>query len=357
MPKTFRTASLCAAGLATLVAACATIDGQRDDLPVVDETWMSVATPEDVVDSVAGWRTAEGKRLVLATAKGGHTLRFYDGDTGRFLRSLGSHGEGAGQLAHPNGVFVVDDLAMVVERDNRRVQVFDLGTSDSLGSFGSEHLRAPYGLWVLAGTEGSYRVYVTDSYYSADNQVPPDDQLGERVKLYQVDIDVAHGRIEGRLLRSFGATSGPGRLLRVESIWGDPAHDRLLVADEHAEQQDIKVYDLAGDFTGEVIGTGEFRHEPEGIALIECDATEGYWLVSDQGESQVFRLYDRRSLAPLRGFVPARTHTVDGIWFQPGDWGPFRSGALFSQHADAAVAAFDWTTIAAATGLRSDCGR
>ena len=335
---------------AAVLPGCA-MTGSRGD-KVVQEVWMSEPVEQNI-DSVAAWRTGEGKVLVLATAKDGHAIRVHDGDTGTFLRTIGSAGAGPGELARPNGIFVVDDLAFVVENVNHRVQVFDLARNESIGLFGAAQLREPYGLWVQPQGEGQYRVFVTDSYYT-DGQVPPASELGERVKSF--DVAVGPDGVQAGYRGAFGDTTGPGVLRTVESIWGDPVHGRLLIADEDDESRDIKVYDFDGRLL-QTFGAGIFDHEPEGIARIDCQGDAGYWVVSDQHErAQVFRVFDRRSLQHVGDVVPAHTHTVDGIWFQPGQHGRFARGALYSQHGDVAVAAFDWQAIAESLSLPADCG-
>ncbi|MBX3724451.1 MAG: phytase [Xanthomonadales bacterium] len=342
---------LCCALL--LLSGCA-LQGPRQ-LPVVEARWVSEAARADVLDTVAVWITPAGDWQLVATAKSGGRLRIHDAADGRFLRPLGSEGEGAGQFRYPNGLFVAGDLAFVVERDGARVQVIDLARNLPLGSFGEAELHTPYGAWVWPQGEGRYRVYVTDSYYTPDRQVPPDSALGERVKLYEVTV--GGDGLQSRLLRAFGQTRGEGRLLRVESIWGDPTQGRLLVADEHDSQLNIKVYDLEGNYTGPVFGTGVFRFEPEGITLATCPDDQGYVLVSDQDQhDQRIQVFDRVTLAHLGAFRPGIGRMIDGIWFQAGSYGPFRQGALFTQHDDEAVMAFDWRDIATAMGLRDDCG-
>src|SRR5690606_27816262 len=137
---------------------------------------------------------------VLATAKAGNSLRVYDGETGVFLRALGAAG-GAEGLARPNGVFVSGDLAFVVERDSRRVQVFDLQRNQSVGTFGGDSLRRPYGIWVWPQPDRSYRVFVTDNYETGRGNVPPDAELGERIKHF--DVSLADGVVSARLVSSF----------------------------------------------------------------------------------------------------------------------------------------------------------
>lgn len=351
MARTLPTLSCC---LALLLSACA-LPGPRAPAPVVEARWISAPARAEVIDSVAVWIDPAGDWRILATAKDGNRLHVLDAADGRFLRVLGSSGAGPGQFRYPNGVFVHDHLAFVVERDGARVHVLDLARDRAIGSFGEGELRTPYGAWVWPQGDGRYLVYVTDSYYTPDRQVPPAAELGARVKLYQVDI--AGGALQARLLRAFGQTGGEGVLQTVESIWGDPAHGRLLVADENASQRNIKVYDLEGGFIGRVIGNGVFRSEPEGMALVACPGDQGYLLVSDQHErDQRIQVFDRASLAHIGAFLPGTARMIDGIWFQPGHYGPFGQGALFTQHDDEAVVAFDWRDIARSLGLRGDCG-
>jgi 3-phytase len=157
-------------------------------------------------------------------------------------------------------------------------------------------------------------------------------------------------------VRSFGETTGPGGLRVVESINGDPVNDRLLIAEEDpASGIVIKVYSFAGRFRNEVIGEGLFTTQPEGIALFECGAG-GYWIATDQDvATNVFHLFDRRTLAHVGAFEGGLTRNTDGIGLSQLRFGRFRAGALFAVHDDQAVAAFDWRTIARTLGLPRRC--
>ena len=147
-------------------------------------------------------------------------------------------------------------------------------------------------------------------------------------------------------------------LFGVESIWGDPANDRLLIAEEdETGGRVIKVYDFDGRYSGPTIGDGIFRTEPEGIALYECADGSGYWIATDQdGGRNVFHLFDRRSLTHLGGFAGRVTRNTDGIWLAQQPLPEFPAGVLFAVHDDRAVAAFDWRDVTAALGLPEACG-
>src|SRR5690554_1754107 len=106
----------------------------------VREVFATAMTPEDNIDSVASWTGPDGQVLVLATAKSTHRLVVYDGFSGELVRHVGGPGAGAGQFERPNGIAVAGDLAFVVERDNRRVQVLGLPDMETVAMFGDDVL-------------------------------------------------------------------------------------------------------------------------------------------------------------------------------------------------------------------------
>lgn len=319
---------------------------------MVEEAFLTVREEADNVDSVATWHGGDGRHWLIATAKEGNVLQVFDAATGEPLRRVGEPGEGPGQLSRPNGVAVIDDMAAVVERDNRRVQLFALPGFEPLGSFGSEQLRLPYGLWLQRLADGAYRAYVSDAYETADAGIPPDAELGERVKQFRFAVD-ADG-VATQHERSFGATEGAGVLEQVESLYGDPEHGRLLIADEHAV--DIKVYDFGGRFAGTVIGQTIFDHEPEGIALYACADGSGYWLTTDQDEQvNRFHVFRRGDLAYVGSFGGPVTRNTDGVWLTRTAMPDLPQGAFYAVHDDGNVAAFDLGQVLSALSLQA-CG-
>lgn len=360
-----RFASL-AAAIALFCVACASHQPVADQAkqshaenePVIAEAWMSASNIKDNIDSVATWTDANGLVRVYATAKKGDAIRIYDGNTGKTLGSLGTSGSQLGQLRRPNGLFIADGLLFVVERDNRRVQVFDLANGErSLGAFGSNELSKPYGLYVQKHDDGSHHVFVTDSFMAGEDAqgediVPNDADLNRRVRQYRV---TRNGQtIEGTLAQTFGATEGDGRLRVVESIYGDPTHGRLLIAEESmAHHSGLRGYDFSGQYTGPSIGKNVYRHQAEGIALVACDDGSGYWIASDQdADDQRFLIFDRASLKHLATFQPKATKETDGVWFHAAPQPNFPHGVLYTQHDNQAVSAFDWQTITDTLGLK-----
>lgn len=365
MPSAFRTLAA-ALGLA-LLAACSTAPAPRpaaaetvaaSQVITVPERYVSVETPADELDSLATWTTDDGRTWVIATGKSSHRLSVYDGDSGERLRDLGGEGARLGQFDRPNGIAVYGDDVFVVERDNHRVQVLSLPDFRPVGSFGEKELRSPYGIWLHEAEPGELSVYVTDSfqYGKAFDQLPPLAELDQRVRRYRVQFDQAE-----RLMASYGGAFGDTReeyaLRMVESIAGDPANDRLLVADEDRRHlSTLREYSFSGKFTGRSLPQDSFGAEAEGVALWTCPDGGGYWIAVDQlAPLTIFHLFDRVTLAPRGSFQGRVTAHTDGVALHAAATPSFPGGVLYAVHDDKAVAAFDLRDVTRALGLQHGC--
>ncbi|MDZ7691795.1 MAG: hypothetical protein U5K69_11830 [Balneolaceae bacterium] len=170
---------------------------------------------------------------------------------------------------------------------------------------------------------------MTDNSDPALEGYPPQGELDERVHHFRFSL--AGDSLQSEHVNLFGDISGEGVLHKVESIYADPAHNRLLIADEAFNQRSVKVYDLAGNFTGEVIPSQYFTSEPEGIALYSCPDGSGYWIMTDQHESDdnKFQVFDRQTLdlsrhLQGRDHPQYRRHLADTIFV----WGFLTRGFL-----------------------------
>lgn len=324
---------------------------------VISEVFVTPSTPADNLDSPASWRAPDGRRWLIATAKGTHQLAVFDGDSGERLRKVGGKGAALGELNRPNGVAVIDDLLLVVERDNHRVQLFALPTFEPLATFGQDVLREPYGLWVRA-LDGGYEVIVSDNYMSPGNKdvPPPLADLGERFKRFRLTHTA--GRWQGKAIGSFGDTGEQGAVRIAESVFGDVANDRLMVAEEDvATGTQLREYGLDGRYRGRNIGAGLFKAQAEGMALLQCADGSGYWIATDQFKDRsLFHVFDRRSLKHLGAFSGRVTANTDGVWLDARGDARFPKGVFYALHDDQAVAAFDWRDIAKALRLK-DCAQ
>lgn len=351
-----------------LLAACKPASAPTTDAPAsaaaarsiatVPEAFLTPMTPADNIDSPASWTAPDGKQWLIATAKTTHKLVVYDGQTGAHLRDVGSQGTAPGQFDRPNGIAVIDDLVLVVERDNHRVQVLHLPDFAPLGVFAADDLRKPYGLWVNKQREG-YDVYVTDSYDAGEDAqgndvLPPLAELDKRVRRYALTLK--GNALDATLVGSIGDISEAGALRVVESIWGDPANDRLLIAEEdETYASEIKVYTLEGRFTGTTFGRDAFKAQAEGVMLKTC-GKDGWWITTEQGKQRsVFHLFDRHTLKHVGAFQGNTVANTDGIWLDQGASARFPHGVLYAVHDDQGVVAFDWANVARQLSLPLEC--
>lgn len=364
MTRNLLLGGLCAA----LLAACSTAPLHTSTPPapppktaadaVIAETWVSAPVAGDELDSLVAWPTEGGQVWLIATAKATHHLAVYDADSGERLRTVGTPGSAVGQFNRPNGIAVFGDLLFVAERDNHRVQAFRLPEFAPLGAFGADVLRSPYGLWAHETAPGDVELFVTDSFMAdfRTMTLPPMAELDGRVKRFQVRVEDG-GKLEARLLGQFGDTGAAGALRMVESIAGDPAHDRLLIAEEDRRVgSTLRDYRVAtGTYNGHSLPT--FDADAEGVALWSCSADSGYWVAVDQLTPTRFRLFDRATLAPAGVFSGKVTSNTDGETVYAMPTKRFPSGALFALHNDESLAAFDLRDIARALDLQGDCPR
>lgn len=359
MPTTYR--SLIAAGLflfATGFAAAGPATAPTSVPIVVPEAYVSAESPGDELDSLATWRHPDGKAWLIATAKSSHQLIVFDADTGERLRAVGGKGTEPGLFKRPNGIAILGDRLFVAERDNRRIQVLSLPDFAPVASFGSDELRAPYGLWLNPDADGrGADLYVTDSFMYGErfDRLPPLAELDQRVRRYRLAF-AADGGVRAESRGSFGDISEDGALRIVESIAGDPAHDRLLIADEHHPKSTLREYTLAGKPTGRQLPEDTFSFEAEGVALWSCGTRRGYWISVDQlSPLTIFHVFDRRTLERVGSITGRTVATTDGIALRSEGDARFPSGALFAVHADKSVAAFDLRDVIRALKLDRHC--
>lgn len=320
----------------------------------IPEAWISADNAGEEMDSLAVWRGPDGSPWLIATAKDGERLLVFDGDTGARIGAHGGPGDGPGQFRRPNGIAVAGDLLFVVERNGARVQVLRLPEFEPLGQFGQDQLQTPYGIWLDTRESGAVTAYVTDSFMAdfGNGVLPSPERLAERVKRYRVvERD---GRLDVRYLGAFGDTGDAGALRMVESIAGDPAHGRLLVADEDRRVgSTLREYSLEGHYRGRSLPV--FEGDAEGVALWPC-GEGGYWIAADQVEPTRFRIFERQTLVPAGEFSGERTAMTDGVALSSAT-DRFPHGVLYALHDDSAVAAFDLGQVAETLQLAPACRR
>lgn len=333
--------------IAFIVLVQAGIAAKPNNNPQIKEVYTTAWNDKDNIDSPAFWQSADKKQnLLIATSKNKHNLFVYNAESGKLIKTIGHKGNGQLEFKRPNGIWEIDDLLFVCERDNHRVQVIAMPDFQFIGFIGEKELKKPYGISVYKSVD-EYIIYVTDQYEAEDGSYLPLDQLNERVKKYS--FTVVNNKIETKFLKSFGDTKGKGVLFIVESIYADPTNNNLMIAEEDKNQNVHKIYDLEGNFKNLIVGDDLFDYQAEGIALYDCGNGEGYWFCMDQDyyltNNNKINIFDRKTFKHIGTFITGKTNNTDGIWLTQKPFGKFANGALFAVQNDGGVSAFDLGTI------------
>lgn len=289
------------------------------------------------IDSPAFFKDGE-KSYIVATSKDKDYLQVYDAITLEELEKIGKTGNGKSEFSRPNGIWIIDNLMLIVERDNNRVQVFTLPDYKHVGFIGQDKLLKPYGLSVhKSGDE--YTMFVTDDFESDEDKEPTIEVLDKRVK--QFSFTYNNGKLLSKFIRNIGEKSGDGRLFVVESIFADPVNNTLLISDESNLNKNIKVYDLEKGTFIKNIGSGLFKYQAEGIALYDCGKGDGYWLTTDQDKgNNTVHIFDRKSLEYQTSFKTKVTQNTDGVWLTQLPVGNQKGGQFIMVHDDGGVSTF-----------------
>lgn len=316
---------------------------KKSNFQVIEPDLISEWNEDNNIDSPAFFQKSEEENWTIATAKSTDKLVIYDVMTADSINAIGIEGNGKGQLDRPNGIWVQDNYCFVVERNNKRVQVFELPEFKSLGFFGVDRMMKPYGLSVHTiqeDEEKMYKVYVTDNYEFEEDVIPADSLLGKRVLEYEVKI--GEDKIISDFKKYIGETSGEGVLKVVESIMYDSKMDKLYICEELEGKGNthIKVYDTTGTYKSK-FGLDIFTSQAEGLALIDTEQG-GYLVSTDQAlEHNIFHFFDRYTLKLLASFDSGKLTNTDGIWITQTQVGDFKKGVFIAVNNDGGIGIWD----------------
>lgn len=239
------------------------------------EEYFSKKFPKDNIDSLDIYYP---KNWVIATAKSTHKLLIFDKDN---LKLLKSFPEQEGQLKRPNGIRIVDDFCFVVERDNKRIQVFELPSFKYVSSYKGV-LSRPYGISIHKNDYNDYIVFVTDNKLTKS--------VIYKFRFFNNKFELIMP-IKNKVLTN------------TESICCKYPH--FYVADEFTK----KVWRFDFDGRNKKLIFNKFKNDPEGI-----DIYEDYLILTDQSKKvkeNRFHVFQReKHLGYFTGII---TKNTDGI--------------------------------------------
>lgn len=176
--------------------------------------------------------------------------------------TFGSSGTGNGEFAYPSGIAVYDDQIFVVDKQNNRIQIFDL-TGTYVDEFGSE------------GT-GDDNFYFPEGICIMEGQLLIVDSGNHRIKIHETD---------GTFVSEFGSEGdGDNQFEYPMSIYYNSNLAKIYIADKQNNRiviYDSSSYTQTNEFGTYGTGTSNLNF-PEGIAYFS-----GNLLVADSANSLV----------------------------------------------------------------------
>jgi 3-phytase len=288
------------------------------------------------INGAALYHGSDGMHWIIATTTN-DVLVVFDAVTGDSIRTVGARGTGMGELRGPAGIVVPgDSIALVVERDNGRVQGFHLPDFKSVGTFGDRLIGTPDAITAyLAGN--AWAVYIA---HSTD---------AKSARVSQFRLTVGDGELIAIHWRTFGDTAGNGVISSSGAVAAD--HNRLLVPGPESGES---VYDIDGRFTRRVVSNG--AGDPGAAALYACNDKRGYWITTERRDSlNVFHILDRDSFVRLGVFTGMEGRIDRILTVSPAAYAWFPGGVVVARNGNGSFAAISWRDIASALQLRPDC--
>jgi len=329
-----------------LFSNCSKINLRKDEnnsVIIFNNSYQTSANEADNIDSPTFYKLDSNNAWLISTAKSTNRLLVHNASNGDFIKYIGSKGCGQLEFLRPNGIFVIDSFLVVVERDNHRLQVITLPNLNFVTFIGTDELVKPYGIFAYK-KENQYHFYITDNYETAEEQIPPNNELNKRVLHYQ--FSYVESIPTTKLIKKFGEIEGNGVLKIVESIWGDKENNNLLIAEEKKDETCVKVYDFDGNFKNQIIGKGLFKYQVEGIAFYNAKYGKGFWIITDQNlGDNTFHIFSRKDFNHIGSFKVSNTENTDGIWLTQNSFNNFPKGAFFSVNNDQNVSAVNLAVI------------
>lgn len=305
-------------------------------------------------DDPAIWINAAdpARSLVLGTDKNSDgALLAYD-LAGKIVRSVSG-------LKRPNNVDLVKgfklggrevDLAVVTEREQRRLRVFtlpDLAGADrgDLIVFGGDPKRAPMGVALYRRPrDGAVFAIV------GGKSGPAEGYLAQ----YRLEDDGA-GKVKMTLVRRFGAYSGRAE---IEAIAVDAELGYVYYSDETFGVRKYAADPDAPDANKELalFATKGFESDHEGISIYKHTDGTGYILVSDQ-QAHRFQIFPRQGTAgrphdhPVLKVVDVAAIESDGSETTSTPLPGFPGGLFVAMTEGKVFHFYAWDDIAKAAGL------
>jgi hypothetical protein len=226
--------------------------------------WKSEFIEEDLDSICVIDKKITGKNVVLVTAKASGVVYEFDLSNGKQIGkwNCGNSCKPLNKWSRPNGIANWENIVGIVERDGKKLKIYDYTNKKLLLTWGENILQKPYGI-SLGLIDGIINVIVTDD--------------GKNKSVYKLRLKYDYGKktlelLDWKLIISFDFRT------KLESVYLDTEKRKILIADENKYL--IYIYDFDSNKFIDLIGEKYFNNETEGISKYK-----DYWVCTLQSKT------------------------------------------------------------------------
>ena len=162
----------------------------------------------------------ENDHVAVAINEKSNKVATYDIMSGKELKVINANGEDKGQINAPTDIAIADNLVFVLEKGNKRVQVFELPELTSLGFFSEDILNDPSSIAIYRIELGAFYVYVSDS----------DSHKGRETNyIRKINVARAVNTMNSMYQMTFGYSPQSGYLGAIKDISVDQKSKKVIV--------------------------------------------------------------------------------------------------------------------------------
>ena len=113
-------------------------------LPYKQIDWKIICHSKTSMNKLKWWYNEFSKEYWLfILSQDSNKIFILNALSGKYIKSLGSHGDAVGQFDTPSDMSIYDDYLFILEKDNHRIQIFSLPELKFIGIIGEVELTAP----------------------------------------------------------------------------------------------------------------------------------------------------------------------------------------------------------------------
>jgi len=233
----------------------------RDNLiPYKKINWKIICHSRASMNKLKWWYNEVSKEYWLfVLSEESNKIFILNALSGKYIKSLGSHGDRVGQFDTPKDISIYDNFLFVLEKDNHRVQIFSLPDLNFVGLIGEMELTQPSCIETIKLQKDKKNyccVYVGDNL----------DNKPSRNKIYfKFIFEINNTEIFDQEVLKY-EPKDKFQLGYIESIKYDGITDNLFIVDKM--HKNIKIFNFNDD-SKNIILKDFFKGNPGEINIIK----------------------------------------------------------------------------------------